>query len=375
MVRQAILEFKRIFAKWRLLLRVALHLSIPAVVCFWALFHNRPREKTVKIDTPCAKLAVPISFTVNLGTSQAMLKSAVLWGAEGDISGVKSIEQRGATIVSRPQEAQFDVRASPSAATLPYLLLQPEKRRGPITLTMEKDVTLMAGDDRVDGPSLQLQSAHAGNVELSIQSERLHVEEARYLIRPPIQLTGPGDLAKFDAEAPGLFVSATFRSEPWATQPSSMEVHFLPTGHEPFLLKGEINQRPAKIDLDGGRLELGGCVDPNILIDGKKPDNVIANAELDLQLELGKFGIDELSLKRAEKRGAVLRVQGEGRAISVKQGGRQLMPTWVDEIIAEPYTTRGWHLIWLGLIALFLFKQASRALDIFWKIIIPDPPD
>lgn len=367
---QPIPEFKRILARWRPLVRSGVHLAIFVLVCGIALYKNLPRAKAVKIDATCAQLTVPAAFTANLSSAYALLESVRLWGSEGAISGLKSIQfSRNKKSVSIRQTDSISLHLSPTAVTLPYLWIQPEEPFGPIVLNLAKGVTLRPGDHPEETPNLLVSSSRAGDMSISLQSERMHIEEARYVLPSPLEPTGTSDIVKFEGIAAGAFVETKLMSASWAMQPSSMELHFRRTDREASLLKGSV---PPEISFNGGQLILHGSVNPTVLVDGKKPEREISNTELDLVLDLGKFNITDISLSRTQQRLTILKLRGEGQATSIKQGGRQLMPTWVDEVVSEPYTDRGARLILLGLLALFLFKQASRALDVALKIIIPD---
>jgi hypothetical protein len=148
-----------------------------------------------------------------------------------------------------------------------------------------------------------------------------------------------------------------------------MELEFRQSGPQVSLLQAA----NSAISLQNATFTLNGCQNPRIRIDHRPAGNTTADRELDLALEVHDFRITEILLTQPEtKRGTVLTIRGAGHATSIQQGGRELMPRWVDELISQPYTERELKWILLGLLALFLFKVASQALDVIAKIIIPD---
>src|SRR5437016_1058358 len=167
------LEFLRICAEWRLLLRAAGYLLIVGVICGVALYENRPSAKTVKLDAACSEVTVPATFTANLSSADALFDSVQLWGFDGEISKLKQVQRRkNKEIVSAPWTDPIPLQAPPSAATLPYLRIQPGTKYGSIGMTLARGVTLRPGDLPGDGPRLHATSARGGDMLMYLESDK-----------------------------------------------------------------------------------------------------------------------------------------------------------------------------------------------------------
>ena len=67
-----------------------------------------------------------------------------------------------------------------------------------------------------------------------------------------------------------------------------------------------------------------------------------------------------------------LHFHGEVEAVSLRQDGHELLPSLVEDILDKPYTERSFLLVFLGFVALLIFKVVERALDVLIKLLLED---
>ncbi len=125
-----------------------------------------------------------------------------------------------------------------------------------------------------------------------------------------------------------------------------------------------------------GKLALNfhGALNPDLRIDGKSATGVVTGHPVNLEIDAKSGKTLSLTLVNAaeKKMSPAMHFHGEVEAASLRQDGHELLPSLVEDILDKPYTERSFLLVFLGFLALLIFKVVERALDVLIKLLLPE---
>jgi hypothetical protein len=328
---------------------------------------NAPSTKDLTFDVVCQGFVSPGYLSLNLKQDPTELASIAGYDLYGSISGASSIT------VARDQQkpvpldaSRLTLRAEENKDRLrSYLSLTREGTIGGIALAIDPGVELSSAGSPGDAPALALASRAKNDVSLAMSSRQVSAEGARYTI-PEVQA---GQLESFQAKLEGKdLTSIQLRS---GARPSDR------TGTPARLTfkayQGELPLLKAPQSLQNVSLTFEGAFNPYLRVETKTVEGVTADRKTGLLIECESARIDSISIVGNPEKGdaATLRIQGSGRARSMRQDGNQLLPTRLREILDKPVAERTGWLILLCAIAVVLLKAADHALDILLEWAIP----
>ena len=122
------------------------------------------------------------------------------------------------------------------------------------------------------------------------------------------------------------------------------------------------------------KLELHGALNADLRIEKKTVGGMILDHPVDLLIDAETARIDEiLIIADPEKRGApTLRVRGSATVTSLKQDGRELLNTFIAELMDKPYAERSGTLAVLGFALFAMLKIVDRTLGVLVDYLFPE---
>jgi len=332
-----------------------------------AYARNAPSSKDVTFDVVCESFVSPGYLTLLLKQDPTELASVTGYDLYGSVSGASSISfirdhQKPVSLQSSTLTLQADEDKNHLRS---YLNLTRRGTIGGIALDVEPGVVLSSAGSPGEAPALALVSRARNDVKLTMGSEQISVDGARYTI-PEVQRE---QIESFQSTLAGKdLLSVQIRSgdRPPDRDGSPMRLAFKTyQGNLPLLKSSKTLQRVS--------LTFDRALDPYLRIENKSAEGVTSDRKTDLVIECESATVDSIAIVGdAEKReGPTLHIKGSGRARSMRQDGNQLLPTRLHEILDKPVAERtGWLILLCGLAAVLL-KAADHALGILLDWAIP----
>ena len=321
----------------------------------WALLSASPPARKIDCDFTCEQVELPAAAILNLNYGRTQLRSARLWGFEGSVLNVKD---------AAAGRLQFN---SGAAGPVPFVELLPDGAFGAMSLQVEPGVLLKPADMRDSSVCVQLSVPAAAHASLHLSSDSIRFRAARYTLA---HSAGGSDVSGIlNSSSPTEPVTAEFRSASHQTGPDQAEFCFQRVEREIALVEPETTI-PISVST---KVKFGGVLNPGIefegfhdlkeKVEGRKTDLVMAGDGLRLT---GIF------LSAAGQGRSAIRITAAGRARSVRQEGRELLPSRLEDISEEWWTKSGLWLVLAGLALVVFRKVIDRALDVLLKRFLPE---
>jgi hypothetical protein len=206
-----------------------------------------------------------------------------------------------------------------------------------------------------------------------IQGGTVDLEAARYSIQGTKPLASGIRLERFVAMSKTALIEGSFTSDT-ESRPSGeagIELYW-PQNADRFLIASSADD---KLQLKRGQLVFNTCQETDVRLGGKDGE-FISKGTSELAIQLESLTLDQLYVQRKPRgTGSVstsIRLEGTGKSDSIRQEGRQLVPTQLAEIgNSQPYSVGifgaiGVFVVFTGGIVL------KRCIDVLVKLIIPD---
>jgi len=336
---------------------------------------NQPSVKRVDFDIVCERFVVPVALALNLNTPPSQMKRGVFFGFDGSVLNATSVRVNGRPL--RPMTgASFSLtRSSDPNDTAPYLDDTPKEGLGKMQLELGSGAVLASVASPGNDPYLELKSAAPGDLHFTLQSKAAQLECERYGIREIFGTNTfvPAFSLALAGEPPG--VGLDLRSVPSRGRTLDARITFAGIGSNSP--DGELTlYAGSDHPLSVGHTELRtfGALNPDLRVEGKSATGVIATRRVDLRMRAESGQLSALGIVGDPDRRntPALRVRGSLLARSVEQDGHELLPTFVEDVLEQPYPERSRWLLLLGVGALLAFKLVDRALNIVLKVILPE---
>lgn len=304
-----------------------------------------------------------------------LFRQVELRGYRGKLQHVDWLETvdrgRKQVLAKAPQDLTLLADRSDPLLDLPACTINLSSGGSGLLMDISRDLRLQVGDPALGRENyLEVLTGSEGDVRLQIDASSLELEADRYLIDEIRKFAGLSEHRHVELRmgSENRLVSGEF----FPLAPERTEVKAA------FLMPGDVSSLPLvserthpKMPTFTGTIKLFRSLDPAVEIDGRRPPNVLENSPSDLTLQVEDFELASITLHR-EGGPWTMRVEGRGRAISVKQNQRELVPTQLEEILNSPPHEKG---LW-GLTAAFsLFAAAvflRRALEQLARVSMPD---
>ena len=340
-------------------------------VSVWRL--NRTSDKDVHISAPCKKMSLPVRLSLKLDE----LESVHLNSYKGQLQMIDKLSvstTRRTHALDDKKQLTFNEKSAEETGALspPSFLIQPQPRYGQMTIDVGENAELRIPESTsTTNASLEVGSNRADDTKLALQMDAVKIEANRVVIQEfkgMKELEGEDSLRIFASNKTAL-ISAEFGPLPPREQGSGAVA--LIAYKEPKatpLISSENNA----VNVDG-RVNLSGCLAPDIKIAGEDPPKEIRTSPLDITLQAKGMALTDISIDpTAEATDKyVLKVRLKGSAESVKQDNRELISTTLEEILNKSATEKGLY----GLGALLCIFAGGvflkRALDVLAAILIP----
>jgi hypothetical protein len=330
----------------------------------WALLSTRSPAKMVDADFTCEELELPAAVQLNLNFGRTQLRTTRLWGFEGTVANVGQSAGTAGKHTAAGGRLSFEpLQAEPA----PFIEMVPDGAFGAMSIEAGAGAVLKPADIRDGGVCLQFLVPAGIGANLHVNSDSIHLRATRYNLAPAgIGQDVPVTLTSMSPTQPLL---AEFRSAPPQAGPDQAQLCFQKVENEIALVE------PGKtkpIDV-GDEVKFGGVLNPSIKIEGYRdlPARA-ADRKTDLVIAGKGLRLTGLFLSRAEHGRSAMRITAAGVARSIRQGGREILPSWLEDISEEWWTKRGLWLVVAGLVLVIFRKLIDRALDILLKKLLPE---
>jgi hypothetical protein len=340
-------------------------LCIASIVSWFALVWNAPSPKETKFEVLCETVIVPTQVSLDLAQGGTELESITAHDFYGSFSDASTIRfaKGGQGLRSLPTStltlSAEDDRNSPAS----YFHATRQGAVGKALLQIGPQVEL-SGTESAGLPSLSLVSHQKGDVRLAVSSKSFAVEEGNRYILPEIQ-TQAVDSFKSTLQGRDL-VSFQFSSGDRPRPLVSLSFQL----HSPDEL--QLLDSPIRVQQNVS-LSFNRSLNPFLRFDNQVAAGVTSDRKVDLVIQFNNVTIEFISLvSKPEKSDvAMLRITGTGSAKSVRQGGHELLPTMISEMLDRPVAERtGWLILFGALAAVFL-KAVDHALSVILEYFIP----
>ena len=329
----------------------------------WALLSTRSPAKKIDGDFTCEELELPAAAKLNLNDGRTQLRTARLWGFEGTIANVG---QSASTPDIHAARGRL-IFESTHVGLAPFVELTPDGAFGEMSLEAGAGAVLKPADMRDGCACAQLLvSAHA-SASLHIDSDSVHLKAARYdLAQAGVGQNVPVTLTRVGPAEP---LQSAFHSASSQAGSDQAQLCFQKVENEIALVEPE---KTNPIDV-GDEVKFGGVLNPSIKIDGYRdlPARA-ADRKTDLVIVGHGLRLTGLFLSPAEHGRSSMRITMAGHARSIRQGGREILPSWLEDISEDWWTKRGLWLVAAGLVLVVFRKLIDRALDVLLKKLLPE---
>lgn len=321
----------------------------------WALLSASPPARKIVGDFTCEQVELPGIAVLNLNYGRTQLRSARLWGFEGSALNVK--DAAGSSL-------QF---SSGAAGPAPFVELLPDGAFGAMSFQAEPGVLLKPADMRDGGACLQISVPSGARAYLHLSSDSIRFRADRYnLTHSPDGSDVSGTLNSTSLTEP---VAAEFHSASHQIGPDQAGLCFQRIEREIALVEPE-TATPISVRTE---VRFGGVLNPSIEVEGFHDlKEKVADHKTDLVMAGDGLRLTGIFLSTAGQGRSAIRVTAAGRAQSVRQEGRELLPTRLEDISEEWWTKRGLWLV-IGGLALIVFRKViDHALDVLLKRFLPE---
>jgi hypothetical protein len=331
-----------------------------------ALLCNQPGSKDLKFDIVCETFTAPAPLTLNLNQYPTELVSVIAYDFHGSLSDAPAVrfapDKLDLTLL--PIHTLTLKAADNPNQPLSYLNLTRTGEIGKLLLEVSPRVEL--GSMRTIGaaPSLTLESRAEDDTSLTISSAQITLNEGNRYFIPEIQ---PNHL--FDAFHSVLagkdLVALDLHSGGWPK--TRAELTFKTDSRNLPLLES------AQTLPVGATLTFTRAINPYLLLDSEAVEGVITDRKVDLIVESKSATIDTIAIVSdgETREGPALRVTGTGKIKSLRQGGHQLMPTRLDEVLDMPVGKRTFWLVFLGALAAAFLKTVDHVMSVILESLFP----
>jgi hypothetical protein len=319
----------------------------------WALLSASPPARKIDGDFTCEQVELPGAAILNLNYGRTQVRSARLWGFEGSVLNVKG---------AAGGRLQFD---SGAAGPVPFVELLPDGAFGVMSLQAEPGVLLKPADMRDGSACVQLSVPSGARASLHLSSDSIRFRAARYNLA---HSQGGSDVSgTLNSASPTEPVATEFRSASHRTGPDQAELCFQRIEREIALVEPGTTT-PISVSTE---VKFGGVLNPSIEVEGFH-DLKVADRKTDLVMAGDGLRLTGIFLSAAGQGRSVIRVTAAGRAQSVRQEGRELLPSRLEDISEEWWTKSGLWLVIAGLALVVFRKIIDRALDVLLKRFLPE---
>ncbi len=329
----------------------------------WALLSTRSPARRIDGDFTCEELELPVAARLNLNYAQTQLRSARLWGFDGTISNVgRSVSAAGKHEVPGGALNFQAAQAEPAA----FVQLVPDGAFGLMSIDTGAGVLLKPTDMREGSGCVQLLVRGAATSFLHMRSDSVQLRAARYhLAQAGIEQDVPSTLT---SRSPAEPLESEFRSAS-KTGPAQAELCFQKVNKEITLVDPG---KTGPIDV-GDELKCGGVLNPSIKLEGYRDlPGRTTDRKTDLVINGSGLRVTGLFLSAGDHGRSTMRLTVAGEARSIQQGGREILPSWLEDISEEWWTRRGIWLVLAGLVLVIFRKLIDRALDVLLKKLLPE---
>jgi hypothetical protein len=324
----------------------------------WALLSTRSPVKKIDGDFTCENLELPAAAKLNLNYGRKQLRIARLWGFEGTIANVG----QSASIPDLHTARGRLIFESTHVGLAPFVELTPDGAFGDMSLEAGTGAVLKPADMRDGCVCVQLVVPSNVSASLHVDSDLVHLRAARYdLAQAGVGQDVPVTLTRVGPAEP---LQSAFRSAPSQAGPDQAQLCFQKVQNEIALVEpGKTNP----IDVGDG-VKFGGVLNPSIKMEGYRdlPARA-ADRKTDLVIAGNGLRLTGLFLSPAEHGRSAMRITMAGQARSIRQAGREILPSWLEDVSEDWWTKRGSWLVAGGLVLLIFRKLIDRALDVLVK--------
>lgn len=329
----------------------------------WALLSTRSPAKRIDADFTSEELEFPAGAKLNLNYRGTQLRAARLWGFEGTIANVGKSAGTPELVAARGRLI-FEPTHTGAA---PFVELVPDGAFGVMSIEAGARAVMKPADMRDGCVCVQLLVPASAGTFLHLNSDSVHFRAARYdLAQAGIRQEVPVTLTRLSPAEP---LESEFRSAPSGAGADQAQLCFQKVENEIALVEPG---KTSPIDL-GDEAKFGGVLNPSIKIEGYRDLPARAtDRKTDLLIAGNGLRLTGLFLSRAEHGRSAMRITAAGEARSIRQGEREILPSWLEDISEDWWTKRGLWLVMFGLVLVIFRKLIERALDILVKRVLPE---
>nr|CAA9213549.1 hypothetical protein AVDCRST_MAG63-102 [uncultured Armatimonadetes bacterium] len=331
------------------------------------LLLNAPSVKEIKevyVELECQRLRLPIPARFVFYE----LKSVRLRGYEGSVQAERVIlvPTDGGQAVGHA--GQVTLAADTSGGALPSFTITPAGEPGRLEMALggRDELRVESGPARRSAV-LVVDSRRGQGASLFWQVDGFARFEANR-VRPP----RPGGADEFDVRTAGSMATLQFAAVPGADAATEVSAKLeLPATLLPVALVEPYGQTDT-VAVKEQALWFADGLQGTIRLDGT--DIPLKRRLAEVSIDATEFQIKELLVSRSggPAGGYALHLTGKGRARSVKEDGRELIPTRLEEILIKPPWQKGLFglAVVVALFAASIFLK--RALEVLANLWMPD---
>ncbi|HYI97264.1 MAG TPA: hypothetical protein VEX68_27240 [Bryobacteraceae bacterium] len=323
---------------------------------------SSPAEREIYIKGELSTFHLPQAVDLDLGK----VNSIHLRGIDMKFSRVSSLQLRDPRLsLAKAFSGELSITGSmgqpPASVTL-----RPVGRRGPFRVLIPKNTVVSAGLIQTSKSlSLKHVPPERDRVRLSLQSDSIDIVEAnRVTIRPPISwsLTAPSSPSLVLSNEDVMVTMESVCSEECSIELPSTAFSYLQDGGS---IRVDQSRQVTLKDFRASSVMLRGV---------KEPDMNTVHPSL-LEFVTGR-NFSWIAIHAGSGGGvdfaATIGVTGRGTVTSLRQDGREVLPSRAADLIAADPARRG---VYGGAALLLVFAWGvlfNRAVDIIAKILLPE---
>lgn len=352
-------------------LRSILALVFVGLLTGAALWRNRPTAKELSFNVSCTTFIPAVPLVLDLHRGESELQSFTAEEFQGAVENVEAgtvqLNRGSGVKLNAPGRIPLAVSPDPQQ-TPPHLEATRRGGTGKLSMTTSPGVSLSSSGRPGASPQLNAADPRPGAIQLLLTSGEFSLAGNRYLLP---DLTGKGQPEDFTAQLsgqrPGVVLSLS-----GAGPKAAVNLRFRPYSGE-LQLCGSADHTAVCAEA-AQKLELHGALNADLRIEKKTVGGMILDHPVDLLIDAETARIDEiLIIADPEKRGApTLRVRGSATVTSLKQDGRELLNTFIAELMDKPYAERSGTLAVLGFALFAMLKIVDRTLGVLVDYLFPE---
>jgi hypothetical protein len=350
---------------------VVLVLVVAAIV---VLALNRPRTRNARIAVMCAG----VTLASNAEFQLPFLRSATLHGYEGRLERVTKMtrargKERRDGIALKSSAVQL--RWDPATAALDHpsihVRLPTGKNPGTLVARVRDSVDLRAVPAD-GGMAMQILSRSSGDSAISITADDLELPELnRVILRDADDRLLAADAPLVASNDRHQMVSATFNSlDARSGEGRATATLEFDTGDSAALFRKDSQ---AVIQIRDRDVLLTDCAAASILLDNVDNTEAPSAATVDVQIAARTVDVGYITLvgARGKSSGSAISVGLSGSVTSIKERGRELVPTVLGELLDTSPQRRGLLALAAGFVILVASTFVGRALSVIAEVVIP----